>query len=243
MNLAARMSTSLLRMCLGAMLSAHAQQERQDPRGPERQAPEHPQKTEGRPPSARERPERTPERQEGRRSQPRPPASPTDAKTLRTPPSEERNRDPRASRDRSTPAPTRVIQPPSRTAAGGSRRSEQRTLWKRHRAASWEVEHRSWKARGGYSGYRIPDDRYRNAFGLEHRFRLYQNPLYLVGGYPRFQYSGFWFSVIDPWPEYWSDEWYDHDEVYIDYYEDGYYLTNRRHPGDRIALSVSLTLN
>ena len=58
----------------------------------------------------------------------------------------------------------------------------------------------------------------------------------VVGGYPRFQYGGFWFSLIDPWPEYWSDGWYDDDDVYIDYYEDGYYLYNPRYPRDRIAI-------
>ena len=58
----------------------------------------------------------------------------------------------------------------------------------------------------------------------------------VVGGYPRFQYGGFWFSLVDPWPEYWSDGWYDADDVYIDYYEDGYYLYNPRYPRDRIAI-------
>ena len=61
----------------------------------------------------------------------------------------------------------------------------------------------------------------------------------LFGGYPRFQYNGYWFSLLDPWPEYWSDDWYDNDDVYIDYYNDGYYLFNRRHPGVGIAVSVS----
>ena len=39
----------------------------------------------------------------------------------------------------------------------------------------------------------------------------------MVGGYPRFQYGGLSFSVVDPWPEYWSDNWYDNDDMYIDY--------------------------
>jgi len=60
----------------------------------------------------------------------------------------------------------------------------------------------------------------------------------VVGGYPRFQYGGYWFSVVDPWPEYWPEDWYDNDDVYIEYFDDGYYLCNRRYPGDRIAISV-----
>jgi hypothetical protein len=31
-----------------------------------------------------------------------------------------------------------------------------------------------------------------------------QRPIIVVDGYPRFQYGGFWFSVVDPWPEHWS---------------------------------------
>ena len=62
----------------------------------------------------------------------------------------------------------------------------------------------------------------------------------VVGGFPRFQYDGFWFSIIDPWPESWSDDWYDNDDVYIDYSDGGYYLYNRSYPGDRIAVEVYL---
>jgi hypothetical protein len=48
-------------------------------------------------------------------------------------------------------------------------------------------------------------------------------------GYPRFSYGGYWFMMLDPWPEYWTDNWYDTDDVYISY-TDGYYLCNRRYP-------------
>jgi hypothetical protein len=64
------------------------------------------------------------------------------------------------------------------------------------------------------------------------------HPLVVVDGYPRFHYSGFWFSVLDPWPEYWADTWYGDDDVYIQYSLDGYYLYNRRFPQDRIAVTV-----
>jgi hypothetical protein len=119
-------------------------------------------------------------------------------------------------------------------------RGQQREVWQEHRARTWQAEHRTWQQRGGYNGYRIPEDRYRGYFGRDHAFRIYRYPVVVVGGYPRFQYGGFWFSVLDPWPEYWSDNWYDDDDVYIDYSGDGYYLYNRRYPQDRIAISVSL---
>jgi hypothetical protein len=117
---------------------------------------------------------------------------------------------------------------------------EPRVVWKEHRAQNWRAEHRTWRQRGGYNGYRIPKDRFYGNFGRNHRFRVNSLSFGIFGGYPRFQYSGFWFSVVDPWPEYWSDNWYDNDEVYIDYYGDGYYLYNRRHPRDRIAVTVFL---
>ena len=117
---------------------------------------------------------------------------------------------------------------------------EQQAAWERHRAHDWKSEHRDWQQRGGYNGYRIPEDRYRGYFGPTHAFRIYSYPVVVVGGYPRFQYGGFWFIVVDPWPEYWSDNWYDNDDMYIEYYGDGYYLYNRRYPQDRIAISVSV---
>jgi hypothetical protein len=116
--------------------------------------------------------------------------------------------------------------------------AEHRAVWQEHRAHNWQSEHRNWRERGGYNGYRIPEDRYRVHFGPDHWFRIYSYPVVVVGGYPRFQYGGFWLSLIDPWPEYWSDDWYENDDVYIDYSGDGYYLYNRRYPRDRITITV-----
>jgi hypothetical protein len=58
-------------------------------------------------------------------------------------------------------------------------------------------------------------------------------------GYPRFQYGGFSFLLLDPWPEYWAENWYQTDDVYIDY-DNGYYLCNRRYPDVRLAITVAL---
>jgi len=116
----------------------------------------------------------------------------------------------------------------------------EQTAWQQHRAQSWQSDHRTWQQRGGYHGYRIPDDRYRGYFGPSHGFRIYGLPFLVVGGYPRFQYEGYWFSTIDPWPEYWADDWYDTDDVYVTYVDSGYYLFNRRYPNVGIAVSISM---
>src|SRR5437868_4802230 len=78
-------------------------------------------------------------------------------------------------------------------------------------------------------GYYIPADRFRLYFGSQHWFRIQSRPI-IVGGYPRFRYGDYWFMLVDPWPEYWADNWYALDDVYVDY-NNGYYLYNRRYPG------------
>jgi hypothetical protein len=79
---------------------------------------------------------------------------------------------------------------------------------------------------------RIPDDRFRSHFGREHHFHM-GNPV-MVGGYSRFQYGGFWFGFVEPWP----DGWYYTDDFYIDYVDGGYYMYNPYYPGARFAITV-----
>jgi hypothetical protein len=107
------------------------------------------------------------------------------------------------------------------------------------RAGSWKNEHQSWRQRGGYTGFRIPENRFRLYFGREHFFRIAGLPMVFVGGQPRFQYDGFWFTCMDPWPETWAPNWYETDDVYLDYTDDGYYLYNRHHPEFPIAVTVT----
>ena len=128
---------------------------------------------------------------------------------------------------RSVPSNSGAMNAPQRTPE--QQRVEQ-SAWQQHRSQRWDSDHRNWQQRGGYHGYRIPDDRFRGYFGPDHGFRIYGLPFLVVGGYPRFQYNGYWFSLVDPWPEYWGDDWYDNDDVYVAYVDNGYYLFNRRYP-------------
>lgn len=81
---------------------------------------------------------------------------------------------------------------------------------------------------------RIPDDRFRSNFGSGHRFRI-GSPT-IVGGYSRFQYGGFWFGFVEPWPV----GWYYTDDVYVDYGDGGYYLCDPYYPGVHVGISVVL---
>ena len=81
---------------------------------------------------------------------------------------------------------------------------------------------------------RIPDARFRGHFGSGHRFSI-GSPR-IVDGYSRFQYGGFWFGFVQPWP----GDWYYTDQVYVDYVDGDYFLFNPTYPGVRLGISVVL---
>jgi hypothetical protein len=97
---------------------------------------------------------------------------------------------------------------------------------------SAEQQHHDQPAQRARGGNRIPDDRYRANFGQEHRFRVNQ------GDYSnrRFQYGGYSFGFVDPWPTNWL---YTQD-VYVIEIDGLYYLCNPMYPGVNLAISVNL---
>jgi hypothetical protein len=116
----------------------------------------------------------------------------------------------------------------------------QQSAWQGHRSENWQSDHRTWQQRGGYNGYRIPANHYNGHFGSSHEFVIFSQPYMVVGGFPRFQYGGYWFSLVDPWPDSWASNWYETDDIYVSYTDNGYYMYDRRYPGVGIAVSVSL---
>ncbi len=90
------------------------------------------------------------------------------------------------------------------------------------------------QASAGHSnnGGRIPDDRFRASFGSGHTFHV--NRAEFAGGSRRFQYGGFWFYMINPWPVAWLYT----DAVYVDYINGGYFLCDPVHPGVLLSINV-----
>ncbi len=91
-------------------------------------------------------------------------------------------------------------------------------------------------AQGGHAqpagkGGHIPDDKFRASFGRSHTFTA---KTVIVEGQPQFQYSGYSFQLVDPWPVGWAYT----DDCYIDYIDGEYFLFDLLHPGVRIAVFV-----
>jgi hypothetical protein len=82
---------------------------------------------------------------------------------------------------------------------------------------------------GGRYG-RISDAHYAASIGSGHRFQVNQSDY----EHRRFQYGGYSFGFIDPWPVGWSYS----DDVYVVYVFGGYYMYDPVHPGLRISISI-----
>jgi len=83
---------------------------------------------------------------------------------------------------------------------------------------------------GGGAHGRISDAHYSASFGNSHRFHVSQ------GDYRnhRFQWGGYSFGFVDPWPS----DWLYTDDVYVEYIDGGYFMFDAFHPGIRISISI-----
>lgn len=78
----------------------------------------------------------------------------------------------------------------------------------------------------------IPEAKFRSNFGSGHRFHV--NRTEFANGSGRFQYGGYWFNVLQPWPVGWLYT----DDVYVDYLNGGYFLCDPVHPGVYISINI-----
>jgi hypothetical protein len=100
-----------------------------------------------------------------------------------------------------------------------------------HQERTTKVEKRS--APQQHAANRIPDERFKANFGQDHRFRVSQAE---YSGGRRFEYGGYWFGFVDPWPSNWL---YTQD-VFVVEINGIYYLCNPMYPGVNVALNVTL---
>ena len=85
----------------------------------------------------------------------------------------------------------------------------------------------------GQRGRHIDDDRFRVSFGRQHVFHVDRTRI-VNSPQPVVVYGGYQFQLVDAWPADWD---YD-DDVYVDYIDGEYFLSDARHPGIRIAVFV-----
>jgi glucan-binding YG repeat protein len=228
-------STSALLLLLGAAIPAYAQDDHKDQDAkPEKQEEAKPAKPEEKAPPAKQEEAAKPAKQEEK-------AAPAKQEEQAKAPKQEEQAKPVKQEEKAAPAKqqeqAKTEKQPKQTEQA-KQENHGNTGGQQHpqRSAAEEQKQRSVPALrlSVRSDSRIPDDRFRSNFGSGHEFRI-GSPT-LVGGYSRFQYGGYWFGFVQPWP----DGWYYTDDVYVDYIGGGYYLCNPYYPGVQVAISVQL---
>ena len=84
----------------------------------------------------------------------------------------------------------------------------------------------------GNDGGRIPADKFKANFGEQHSFRVSRSEY----SNHRFQYGGYSFGFVDPWPSNWLYT----QNVYVIEINGVYYLCNASFPGVNLVLSFNL---
>jgi len=124
------------------------------------------------------------------------------------------------------------------TESATSSKNEQRVVWQQHRASSWQTEHRTWLQRGGYIRYRIPEDHFTATLAGTTGSASTTSLWRIFGGHPRFQYEGYC-SVLSTRGRNTGRPTGTKTMMCISTMSGGgYYMYNRRHPRDRIAITV-----
>ncbi len=209
-------STTALLLLLGLAVPAHARQEKQEEKAspPRQEQQAKPEKQEQAKPQKQQ--QAKPEKQAQAKPQQQQAKPQQQAKSTQ-------QQQKTQQQAKSTKQQQQKTQQQTASSHGGPQRTQQAMATQRSQPAL------RLSSRG--SG-RIPDDRFRSNFGSGHEFHM-GNPV-MVGGYSRFQYGGFWFGFVDPWPV----GWYYTDDFYIDYVDGGYYMYNPYYPGARFAITV-----
>jgi hypothetical protein len=225
-------STTVLFLLIGCAVPAYAQDEHQDEKAKPAQQEEKakPAQHEEQAKPAKQEEKAKPEEQQAEAKKPESEAKPAKQEQQAKPAKREQQAQTEKQEPRAKPVKQQEQAKPEKQQEQAKSTNHERP----ERTASEEKRQRSepalrLSARGAG---RIPDDRFRANFGEEHTFVI-REPV-MVGGFSRFQYGGFWFGFVNPWPA----GWYYTDNVYVDYIDGGYYLCNPYYPGARVSISV-----
>jgi len=235
-------SMGALFLLLGSLAPVYAGQE--DARPPKQEEKAQPQKQEERAQPAKQEEKAKPERQEERAqpSKQEEKAQPQKQEERAQPAKQEEKARPEKQEERAQPAKQEEkAQPQKQEERAQPAKQEEHAKAEQHPQQVQRTKQAEEKQRAepalrlsSNSHRRIPDEHFRGSFGSEHRFRI-DSPR-IVDGYSRFQYGGYWFGFVQPWP----GDWYYTDQVYVDYVDGGYYLYNPSYPDTRIEISVVL---
>src|SRR4029077_12997640 len=105
---------------------------------------------------------------------------------------------------------------PTKQEAKQARHEQQDRPAQQQDRQSAQQSQRDGENRGGGDHGRISDEHYRTSFGREHNFHVNQRDY----DSRRFEYGGYSFGFIDPWPV----AWYYTDDVYVVYDNGAYYM-------------------
>jgi hypothetical protein len=238
MKLVRVMGTTALSLLFGIAASANARQEKPEEKSrPAQQEQAKPERQQQAKPAERQPQSKPEKQQQAQAPKQEPQAKPQKQQQAKAPKQEPQAKPEKKQQQASAPKQEQAkperqqqqakVQPQPHQQAVRSSQAPQRT----QQAIATQRAQPALRLSARGSG-RIPDAQFRSNFGRGHNFHM-GNPV-LVSGYSRFQYGGFWFGFVQPWPA----GWYYSDDVYIDYVDGGYYMYNPYHPGARFSISV-----
>jgi hypothetical protein len=229
------LSTAMLFLLPGAMATVYAQEhEEKQPAAHQQQAKPAAQHQEQAKPGKQEAARQTeakPAKQQAAREQEAKPAKQQAARQQEAKPAKQQAaRQQEAKPAKQQAARQQEAKPAVRERAGKPAES-QRAQGQQQAAGRDQAAGRG-QAAGGHGS--IPDAKFRASFGSGHTFHV--NRSEFASGSGRFQYGGFWFNAVNPWPVGWLYT----DAVYVDYLNGGYFLCDPFHPGVYLSINVAI---
>ncbi len=146
----------------------------------------------------------------------------------------EQEKKPEQKQEQAKPAQHQQEAKPAKQPQQAARQQKSKPEAARQQQAKPTASHQEQASRGAATGGHgnIPEAKFHASFGSAHPFHV--NRSQFANGSGRFQYGGFWFNAVQPWPVAWLYT----DAVYVDYVNGGYFLCDPVHPGVYISINI-----